>query len=126
MFNTDLVLQRDFQIKESKVLQFRLETFNVFNHTQFFGPAAVNGDVDNAALWPGGERGAAQVDAVGPQVHVLSAAARPRKISLLDEYRNLRTALGARGKKEKDKGTGSSRPFVFKCFSGTSSCGCDQ
>ena len=23
---------------------FRLETFNTFNHAQFFGPAAVNGD----------------------------------------------------------------------------------
>ncbi|MDE3110368.1 MAG: hypothetical protein KGL02_10555, partial [Acidobacteriota bacterium] len=32
---------------ESKVLQLRLETFDVFNHTQFFGPVAVNGDFDN-------------------------------------------------------------------------------
>ncbi len=48
MFNTDLALLRDFRIKESKVLQFRLETFNIFNHTQFFGPAAVNGNVDSA------------------------------------------------------------------------------
>lgn len=47
MFNTDLVLQRDFQIRETKSLQFRVETFNIFNHTQFFGPTAVNGDVDN-------------------------------------------------------------------------------
>ena len=28
-------------------LEFRFETFNLFNHTQFFGPAAVDGDVDN-------------------------------------------------------------------------------
>ena len=48
MFNTDLALLRNFQIRESKVLQFRLETFNIFNHTQFFGPAAVNGNVDSA------------------------------------------------------------------------------
>jgi hypothetical protein len=47
MFNTDLALQRIFQFSESKALQFRLESFNVFNHTQFFGPAAVSGDVDN-------------------------------------------------------------------------------
>jgi hypothetical protein len=47
MFNTDLALQRIFQFSESKTLQFRLESFNVFNHTQFFGPAAVSGDVDN-------------------------------------------------------------------------------
>jgi len=48
MFNTDLALLRNFQIRESKVLQFRLETFNIFNHAQFFGPAAVNGNVDSA------------------------------------------------------------------------------
>jgi len=44
MFNTDLALLKSCQISESKALQFRLEAFNVFNHTQFFGPAAVNGD----------------------------------------------------------------------------------
>ncbi len=48
MFNTDLALLRDFQIRETKQVQFRLETFNIFNHTQFFGPVAVSGDVDNA------------------------------------------------------------------------------
>ncbi|MDE3169041.1 MAG: TonB-dependent receptor, partial [Acidobacteriota bacterium] len=47
MFNTDLVLQRNIAFSESKVLQLRLETFDVFNHTQFFGPVAVNGDFDN-------------------------------------------------------------------------------
>jgi len=47
MLNTDLVLERNFQIRETKVLQFRWETFNVFNQTQFFGPEAINGDVDN-------------------------------------------------------------------------------
>ncbi len=48
MFNTDLALLRDFRITEEKQLQFRLESFNIFNHTQFFGPTAVSGDVDNA------------------------------------------------------------------------------
>jgi hypothetical protein len=47
MFNTDLALLRNFQITESKVLQFRLETFNLFNQAQFFGPASVNGNVDS-------------------------------------------------------------------------------
>lgn len=47
MFNTDLALQRNFEINESKALQFRLESFNIFNHAQFFGPTAVSGDVDN-------------------------------------------------------------------------------
>ncbi len=43
-FNSDLSLQRLFQITETKTLQFRLEAFNAFNHTQFFGPSAVDGD----------------------------------------------------------------------------------
>jgi carboxypeptidase family protein len=44
MVNFDLALLRLFRLTESKALQFRLETFNTFNHAQFFGPAAVNGD----------------------------------------------------------------------------------
>jgi hypothetical protein len=50
-FNTDLVLQRNIDIHETQTLQFRVEAFDVFNHTQFFGPAAVNGDVDNQPLF---------------------------------------------------------------------------
>ena len=48
LFNTDLALLKSFQLSESKALQFRLEAFNIFNHTQFFGPAAVNGDFSSA------------------------------------------------------------------------------
>jgi hypothetical protein len=51
MFNTDLALLRSFRITETKALQFRLETFNTFNHTQFFGPASVNGDFSNTQLF---------------------------------------------------------------------------
>lgn len=51
MFNTDLVLQRNFNFSEARVLQLRVEAFNIFNHTQFFGPTAVNGDVDNQPLF---------------------------------------------------------------------------
>jgi hypothetical protein len=43
-FNFDMALLRSFAVTETKSFQFRLETFNTFNHTQFFGPAAVNGD----------------------------------------------------------------------------------
>jgi hypothetical protein len=48
MFNTDLALRKSFRFSESRALEFRLETFNIFNHTQFFGPAAVNGDISSA------------------------------------------------------------------------------
>ena len=43
-FNTDLALLKSVPLTEAKTLQLRLETFNVFNHTQFFGPQAVNGN----------------------------------------------------------------------------------
>jgi hypothetical protein len=33
-----------------KLLQFRLEAFNVFNHAQFFGAAAVNGNISSAGF----------------------------------------------------------------------------
>jgi hypothetical protein len=45
--NFDMALLRNFRIAEGKAVQFRLETFNTFNHAQFFGPAAVNGDIDS-------------------------------------------------------------------------------
>jgi len=46
--NFDLALLRNFKFTETKALQFRLESFNTFNHAQFFGPASVEGNVDNA------------------------------------------------------------------------------
>jgi len=48
MLNFDLALLKSFQFSEARALQFRIEAFNAFNHTQFFGPAAVNGDVNSA------------------------------------------------------------------------------
>ena len=49
-FNFDVALLKTFRFAESKQLQFRLETFNTFNHAQFFGPAAVDGDIDSASF----------------------------------------------------------------------------
>jgi hypothetical protein len=45
--NFDIALRRSFRLGESKALELRLETFNTFNHAQFFGPAAVNGDISS-------------------------------------------------------------------------------
>ena len=47
MLNFDLALRRSFQW-EKRTLEFRAESFNTFNHAQFFGPVAVNGDIDSA------------------------------------------------------------------------------
>jgi len=46
-FNTDLALLKSVPLSETKALQLRLETFNVFNHTQFFGPQSVNGNISS-------------------------------------------------------------------------------
>jgi len=46
-FNSNIALIRNFRFSEAKALQFRLEAFNAFNHTQFFGPAAVNGNISS-------------------------------------------------------------------------------
>jgi Carboxypeptidase regulatory-like domain/TonB dependent receptor len=41
--NFDMALAKSLSITESKSLLFRVEAFNVFNHTQFNGPSAVDG-----------------------------------------------------------------------------------
>lgn len=46
--NWDIALLKTTRITESKSLQFRLETFNTFNHAQFYGPASVQGDISVA------------------------------------------------------------------------------
>jgi hypothetical protein len=46
--NFDLALLKTTHLGESKTLQFRLEAFNAVNHTQFFGPSAVDGGVTTA------------------------------------------------------------------------------
>ncbi len=42
--------RRDFSRTERKALQFRVEAFNVFNHAQFFGADAVNGNISSAGF----------------------------------------------------------------------------
>lgn len=48
MMNFDISLMKSFKFTETKTLQLRWETFNTFNHAQFFGPSSVNGDFDSA------------------------------------------------------------------------------
>ena len=49
MDNIDMSMQKAVSIGESLGITVRLEAFNVLNHTQFFGPEAVNGNVTDAA-----------------------------------------------------------------------------
>jgi hypothetical protein len=46
--NFDAAIQKDVRLSESRSLEFRMEGFNVFNHAQFYGPAAVNGNISSA------------------------------------------------------------------------------
>ena len=50
MANFDVALLKNVLLTESKSLQFRLEAFNLFNHTQFFGPQAVDGNISSSAF----------------------------------------------------------------------------
>jgi hypothetical protein len=45
--NFDLALLKTLTFSESKRLQIRLEAFNAFNHANFFGPLAVDGDISS-------------------------------------------------------------------------------
>jgi hypothetical protein len=62
--NFDMALIKNMPFGGSRVLQVRLEAFNVFNHPQFYGPNAVNGNIDS------------------PQFGQIQAAAAPRLIQL--------------------------------------------
>ena len=48
--NYDLALLKNLKLSESKSLQFRLEGFNVFNHAQFSGPSAVDGNISSSTF----------------------------------------------------------------------------
>lgn len=48
--NFDVALAKSIRLKEEKSLLFRIETFNTFNHAQFFGPASVNGEITSSAF----------------------------------------------------------------------------
>jgi carboxypeptidase family protein len=50
MENFDVALLKNLRLTESKSLQFRLEGFNIFNHAQFFGPQAVDGNISSTTF----------------------------------------------------------------------------
>jgi hypothetical protein len=43
--NYDIAVAKNLPITEAKSLVFRVEAFNVFNHTQFTGPSSVDGNI---------------------------------------------------------------------------------
>jgi hypothetical protein len=45
--NFDFTLAKSLRLPREKSLQVRAEAFNVFNHAQFYGPASVDGQVED-------------------------------------------------------------------------------
>jgi len=45
--NFDMTLQKGLRLADARSFEFRLEAFNAFNHTQFYGPASVDGQVED-------------------------------------------------------------------------------
>jgi hypothetical protein len=45
--NFDMTLDKNLRLAEAKSLEFRIEAFNAFNHAQFYGPASVDGQIED-------------------------------------------------------------------------------
>jgi hypothetical protein len=45
-----MTLAKNLPITDLKSLLFRIEAFNVFNHTQFTGPSAVDGNIGSSTF----------------------------------------------------------------------------
>jgi hypothetical protein len=48
--NYDMAVAKNLSLTESKSLLFRVEAFNVFNHAQFNGPQAVDGNIGSSTF----------------------------------------------------------------------------
>jgi hypothetical protein len=48
--NYDMAIARKLRLSESRVLQLRVEAFNLFNHTQFNGPSSVDGNIGSSTF----------------------------------------------------------------------------
>jgi hypothetical protein len=50
MNNWNIALVKETKFTESKVLEFRMETYNTFNHAQFFGANSVDGNINDTTF----------------------------------------------------------------------------
>ena len=66
--NFDMTLQKEVRLTDAKSIEFRLEGFNAFNHSQFYGPASVDGQVAD------------------PSFGKIVSAAAPRLVQLAGKY----------------------------------------
>lgn len=76
MDNYDMALHKITRLRESKTLEIRFETFNTFNHAQFFGPNAVNGNIDSATFGYVTQAAFAANFPSGGEIHFLAIGCR--------------------------------------------------
>jgi len=69
MENLDATLSRIIALKRGQTLELRGEAFNLFNHTQFFGPASVEGNISSGSF-------GTAVNAMPPRLMQLAARYR--------------------------------------------------
>jgi hypothetical protein len=50
MENLDATVSRNFHVHDGNILEFRVEAFNAFNRAQFFGAAAVEGNISSGSF----------------------------------------------------------------------------
>jgi hypothetical protein len=50
MENLDATLSRNILLKDNRELELRAEAFNAANHAQFFGAAAVEGNISSGSF----------------------------------------------------------------------------
>jgi len=76
LFNNDMTLTKVFPIKsERRVIMFRLEAYNVFNHTQFSGA-----NITPTYNWPLWQTGV--LEQTNVNLGRYTAALNPRQLSL--------------------------------------------
>jgi hypothetical protein len=46
--NFDIQISKNVRLTEARSFDIRVEAFNVFNHAQFYGPASVDGEVNDS------------------------------------------------------------------------------
>jgi len=66
--NFDMTLEKSLRLLREQSLTFRVELFNTFNHAQFYGPASVDGQIED------------------PNFGQIVSAAAPRLIQLVAKY----------------------------------------
>jgi hypothetical protein len=81
MEDFDATVSRRFLVKDARALELRAEAFNVFNHAQFFGASAVEGNISSQAL--GSSAGFGSSSAFGQAI----SAQPPRLMQLALRYK---------------------------------------